>query len=71
MMPLPDNQQPPNADKSASPAVQNPQPEKQAPQQPQGGLMMPLPDNQQPPNADKGPTPPAQNKQQPQNPPQQ
>ncbi|HEV2116362.1 MAG TPA: hypothetical protein VGR48_10080, partial [Terriglobales bacterium] len=80
MMPLPDSQQPPNADKGAIPpgknspsqtSPQKTQPPSQNPQQPQGGLMMPLPDNQQPPNADKGPTPPVQNTQpKPQNPPQ-
>ncbi len=53
MQPLPDNQQPPNADKGTPQGVQS-----QPPQQPQGqpvqGVMPPLPDNQQPPNADKG-----------------
>lgn len=63
MMPLPANQQPPDAYHGATPSVApNPAPQ-QPPQsaQPQGGLMMPLPDNQQPSNADKGSTPPVQN----------
>jgi Flp pilus assembly protein TadD len=63
LMPLPANQQPPDAYHGATPSVApNPAPQ-QPPQsaQPQGVLMMPLPDNQQPPAADKGATPPVQN----------
>jgi VWFA-related protein len=50
--PLPENQQPANADKGATPPDSNSQ-------QPadQGGVLPPLPDNQQPGNADKGTTP--------------
>lgn len=50
--PLPESQQPANADKGATP------PDSSA-QQPadQGGVLPPLPDNQQPGNADKGTTP--------------
>ncbi len=78
--PLPDNQQPPNADKGLAPGTQ-PQQQVPPPQQPQSEqpqpereqqVMPPLPDNQQPPNADKGqPTqqPPPQGQQQ-SNPPQ-
>jgi hypothetical protein len=52
--PLPDSQQPPNADKSyKAPAGQS-----QSQGQDQGGLLMPLPENQQPANADKGGAPP-------------
>ncbi|HEU5334729.1 MAG TPA: hypothetical protein VFU27_02135 [Terriglobales bacterium] len=63
MMPLPANQQPPDAYHGATPSIApNPAPQ-QPPQsaQPQGGLMMPLPDNQQPSNADKGSNAPVQN----------
>jgi Flp pilus assembly protein TadD len=72
LMPLPENQQPPDAYHGATPNVGSSPPSSQPPQsaQPQGGLMMPLPDNQQPANADKGPTPPVQNHPSPaQNPP--
>jgi VWFA-related protein len=51
--PLPENQQPANADKGATP----PDSSSQKPAD-QGGVLAPLPDNQQPGNADKG-TPPA------------
>lgn len=64
LMPLPANQQPPEAYHGPTPNLApTPAPQSQPPQsaQPQGGLMMPLPDNQQPPDADKGPTPPVQN----------
>ena len=54
--PLPDNQQPPNADKSSTPAGAG-----QSQGQDQGGVLMPLPDDQQPENADKGATPPPAN----------
>jgi Flp pilus assembly protein TadD len=60
LMPLPANQQPPDAYHGATPNVApSTAPQSQPPQsaQPQGGLMMPLPDNQQPPNADKGAQP--------------
>ena len=51
--PLPDNQQPPNADKATPPPQsQSQQPQPQA--EPAQSVMPPLPDNQQPPNADKG-----------------
>jgi Flp pilus assembly protein TadD len=50
--PLPDNQQPANADKGA-PATQ-PQTQQQPVGQPVQGVMPPLPDNQQPGNADQG-----------------
>lgn len=50
--PLPDNQQPPNADKGA-PTTQ-PQTQQQPVGQPVQGVIPPLPDNQQPGNADKG-----------------
>jgi Flp pilus assembly protein TadD len=62
LMPLPANQQPPDAYHGPTPNV-SPNPAPQRPPQstqPQGGLMMPLPDNQQPSNADKGTVPPAQ-----------
>src|SRR5579864_255432 len=70
LMPLPENQQPPDAYHGATPDVGSNPPPQQPPQsaQPQGGLMMPLPDNQQPPNADKGPTPAVQNNRAPQQP---
>lgn len=73
--PLPDNAQPPNADKGTAPATNPPaqaQPNQQQQQQPQGqpvqDVIPPLPDNQQPPAAQ-----PPQNQQQPpqQQPPQQ
>ena len=54
--PLPNNQQPPNADKGSTPAGAS-----QSQGQDQGGVLMPLPDDQQPANADKGPTPPPAN----------
>ena len=54
--PLPDNQQPPNADKSSTPAGAG-----QSQGQDQGGVLMPLPDDQQPENADKGAAPPPAN----------
>jgi Flp pilus assembly protein TadD len=70
LMPLPANQQPPEAYHGPTPNVggtpppQQPQPPQSA--QPQGGLMMPLPDDQQPANADKGAVPPTQNNSAPQ-----
>jgi Flp pilus assembly protein TadD len=65
LMPLPANQQPPDAYHGPTPNVGPNPPPQQPPQntQPQGGLMMPLPDNQQPPNADKGATPAVKNPQ--------
>lgn len=70
LMPLPANQQPPNAYHGATPNVGGSPPPQQPPSsaQPQGGLMMPLPDNQQPPSADKGAVPPVQNNRAPQQP---
>lgn len=70
LMPLPANQQPPEAYHGATPDVGGSPPPQQPPAsaQPQGGLMMPLPDNQQPPNADKGAAPPVQNNRAPQQP---
>ena len=50
--PLPDSQQPPNADRGTPPQTQNQQQPQQG--QPVQGVVPPLPDNQQPPNADKG-----------------
>ena len=65
LMPLPANQQPPDAYHGPTPNVGPNAPPQQPPQsaQPQGGLMMPLPDNQQPPSADKGASPAVQNPQ--------
>jgi VWFA-related protein len=65
MPPLPDNRQPPNADKNPNAAPPQTQglPASQGHQQgqDQGGIMRPLPDNQQPSNADQGATPPPVN----------
>ena len=65
--PLPDNQQPVNADKGATPPVANPpaqtpqQTQQPSPGQGRGGVLEPLPNNQQPPNADKSAPPPVIN----------
>jgi VWFA-related protein len=56
--PLPDSQQPPNADKTSDKAPTNPP---QSHGQVEGGVLMPLPEDQQPENADKGATPPPAN----------
>ena len=62
LMPLPANQQPPDAYHGPTPNVgPNPPPQQPPSTQPPGGLMMPLPENQQPPDADKGAASPAQN----------
>jgi Ca-activated chloride channel family protein len=70
--PLPESQQPPNADKGPMPPLANPgtspqgatSPQPPSPQgqaQDSGGLLAPLPDSQQPANADKSPAPPPVN----------
>lgn len=61
MEPLPDNMQPPNADKGGTvqptqPPTNTQPPPNAQPNQPQGGIIEPLPDTQQPPNAGKGGT---------------
>jgi Ca-activated chloride channel family protein len=63
--PLPDNQQPANADRGQAPAAANsgaaPTSQGQNSSQDSGGLLQPLPDDQQPDSADRGAAPPVVN----------